>query len=313
MLISELDTFMKAKTLAMLASIILVAALSGCKPVNPNDLPVSHWADPATISDGYGDACSVASAKAILAAGLPFPNYGTRDQLAPDGKTSEKRITTVDYWMGGTRFVFPAELASDSGGYPDHNPNRYRELHGSLPHFYPKGELAPNIDGMGSRVDVLFECSMEPDYAASWGKGYRSNDDGIQKVKVKYEKELTDDTTLPGTVTVSIREDLGMTEVLLDRGHEFNGQRFWQASYWPLHKSMNSLDGGVSGIGCETRNDPAAKKRYGGRGWTCTSSLSVTPNVSASIRIYVSHIEEMPNVYEQVKQVVIHAKQAGEK
>src|SRR4030095_10382160 len=71
-----------------LFSVVVAAALAGCKkPVNENDLPVSHWADPETIGTVYGGSCSVASAQAILKAGLPFPNYGTRDELAPDGKT----------------------------------------------------------------------------------------------------------------------------------------------------------------------------------------------------------------------------------
>jgi hypothetical protein len=91
------------------------AALAACKPINPNDLPVSHWADPKTIgADGFGyaDGCSVASAQAIVKSGLPYPNYGTKDEWDAYSKTMQKRITTVDFWLGGVRFVFPAEIAS---------------------------------------------------------------------------------------------------------------------------------------------------------------------------------------------------------
>ena len=295
------------------AAMLLLAGLVGCeKPVNPNDLPVSHWADPKTIDTAYGDACSVASAQAIVKSGLPFPNYGTKDELAADGKTITKRITTVDYWLGGTRFVFPAELTYDSGSYPERNPNRYRALRGSLPNFYPKGEPAPVKDGMSAVVDVRFVCSMEPSFAASWGKGYQSTEDGIQKRKAEYEQQLKTDPTYPGTVTVSLREDIGMTEVLLDRLKEANGQRFWEASYWPLKTELKGIAGNVSSIRCETRNDPLPEKRYGKRGWTCSSGMRMTPNVSASIEIYVAHIEQMPRIYEQVKQVIANAKKAGE-
>lgn len=294
-------------------ALLLLAGLAGCeKPVNPNDLPVSHWADPKTIDTAYGDACSVASAQAIVKSGLPFPNNVTKDVLAADGKTLEKRIATVDYWLGGTRFVFPAELTYDSGGYPEHNPNRFRALRGSLPHFYPKGESAPVKDGMSAVVDVRFVCSMEPSFAASWGNGYQSTEDGIQKRKAEYAQQLKTDLTYPGTVTVNLREDIGMTEVLLDRLKEANGQRFWEASYWPLKTELKSPDGGFSGIGCQTRNDPESKKRYGGRGWTCRSALGVTPNVFAVIEIYVSHVEHMPVIYEQIKQVIANAKKAGQ-
>jgi len=297
----------------VLVSMILLAGLSGCgKPANPNDLPVSHWADPKTIgADGFGyaDGCSVASAQAIVASGLPFPNYGTKDELAADGKSVNKRITTTDYWLGGVRYVFPAELASSSS-YPLHNPNRYNALHGTLPHFYPKGEPAPNKDGMGAMVDVRFVCSMEPKFATS--KGYQSNEEGIQKVKAKYEKELRDDPTYPGTVTVGIRQDLGMTEVLLDRDKEANNRRFWEASYFPLNRELKDIQGDVTPIGCQTRNDPELQKRYGGRGWTCGSSMRISPNVYATIDIYVSHLDQMPSIYDQVQQVIINAKKAGE-
>ena len=169
--------------LMLCMGLAVCAVLAGCdKPVNLNDLPVSYWADPKSIKEdsfGYADGCSMASAQAILKAGLPFPNYGTKDELAADGKTINKRITTVDFWLGGERFVFPAEIAS-SGSYPAHNPNRYNGLQGTLPHFYPKGKPAPVKDGMGAMVDVKFVCSMEPKFATS--KGYQSNEDGIQKV-----------------------------------------------------------------------------------------------------------------------------------
>ena len=295
-------------TLAILAWLL---PLSGCeKPVNPNDLPVSYWADPKSIKEdsfGHADACSLASAQAIVKAGLPFPNYGTKDEVAADGKTINKRINTVDVWLGGVRFVFPAELVS-SGGYPEHNPNRFNGLHGTLPHFYPKGPYAPVKDGMGAMVDVKFVCSMEPKFAAS--KGYQSNEEGLQKVKAKYEADARN-SDYPGTVTVNVRQDLAMTEVLLDRVKEAHNQRYWEATYFPLKRELRDLDGGVDAIGCEIRNDPEPKKRYGGRGWTCGTGFRITPNTVVTIDIYVSHLDQMPSIYDQVQQVIINAKKAG--
>ena len=293
---------------AMAATAVCLMALTACdKPVNVNDLPVSYWADPKSIKEdsfGHADACSLASAQAIVKAGLPFPNYGTKDELAADGKTINQRIKTVDVWLGGVRFVFPAELVS-SGGYPAHNPNRFNGLQGTLPHFYPKGPHAPVKDGMGAMVDVKFVCSMDSKFATS--KGYDSNEDGIQKAKARYEKKLADSPDYPGTVTINIREDLGMTEVLLER------QKLqWEATYFPLSRELKYSDNGVVGIGCQIRNDPGPNNRYGGTGYTCGSGIRITTNVSAIINIYVSHLDQMPNIHDQVQQVIINAKKAGD-
>lgn len=294
-------------SLRILMLLLLLLLMAGCeKSINSNDLPVSYWADPKSIEEdgfGYADACSVASAQAIVKAGLPFPNYGTKDELTADGKTIKKRITTVDFWLGGERFVFPAEIAS-SGSYPAHNPNRYNGLQGTLPYFYPKGEPAKVKDGMGAMVEVKFICSMKPRFTAR--KGYKSNEEGIQKAKAAYEKKLIDSPDYPGTVTVNTREDLGMTEVLLER------QKLqWEATYFPLNRELRYSDDGVVGIGCQIRNDPESNKRYGGRGYTCSSGIWITSYVSAIISIYVSHLDQMPSIHDQVQKVIIDAKKAG--
>ena len=304
---------LNAKTIvAMTASAACLMALTACKkPVNANDLPVSYWADPKSIKEdsfGHADACSLVSAQAIIKAGLPFPNYGTKDELAADGKTINKRINTVDVWLGGVRFVFPAELVS-SGGYPEHNPNRFNGLQGTLPNFYPKGPHAPVKDGMGAMVDVKFVCSMEPKFAAS--KGYQSNEEGIQKVKAKYETDAQSQD-YPGTVTVNIRKDLAMTEVLLDRVKEAHNQRYWEATYFPMKRELRNSNGGVVGIGCQIRNDPGPQKRYGGVGHTCGTGFRINPNTVVTINIYVSHLDQMPSIFDQVQQAIIIAKKAGE-
>jgi hypothetical protein len=288
--------------------ILTTIALIKCKEqVNPNDLPVSYWATAKPHEVSGSSDCSVASAKAIIKSGLPYPNYGTVDEIDKDGVTIKKRIKTVDVWIGETRFVFPAELIK-SGGYPANNPSNMTGMSGTLPHFYPKGEMAPNIDGMGAMVDVSFHCSMEPKSNATWGT-LKSTEEQIQAVKKRYE-ERAKSVDLPGTVTVSTREDLGMTEVLLEQGKRPKG--FWEAAYFPLHTELRGFDGGVSAIGCRTRHVPSPTNSYGGAGIRCSSGMHVTPQASVSIDIYVSHIQEMPNIFEQVKQVVINAKKAGE-
>jgi hypothetical protein len=162
---------------------------------------------------------------------------------------------------------------------------------------------------MGSRVDVRFKCSMDPKYAATWGKGYRSNEEGIAKVKAQYEEELRAGPKYPGEVTINRRDDIGMIEVLMDRRQEAHGQRYWQATYWPINGELKSPDGSVSGIGCRIRHDPI-ERRYGKVGWQCGAGVRLTPHGGAQIDIYVSHIEQMPAVFEQVKQLFIHAQQA---
>ena len=308
---------MPAKNITLILAILAcLLPLSGCeKPVNYNDMPVSYWADPKSIGAdaiGYADDCSVASAQAILKSGLPYPNYGTRDELAPDGVTIKKRITSVDYWLGGVRFVFPAEVAISSGmSYPLHNPHRYNGLGGSLPHFYPKGSPAPVKDGMGAMVEVKFGCMMnlkDPRFINY--KRPRSNDEAIQQAKANYEADIASDKTLPGTVTVSERKDLGMTEILMNRGKEDGG--FWQATYVPINRELKgSFKGDVSPIRCAIRNDPI-QKRYGGVGHTCGAGMQITDEVSVGISIYVSHLEEMPAIFDQIQQIIINAKKAGE-
>jgi hypothetical protein len=285
----------------------LLWALLGCgKPVNPGDQPMSFWADPNNGFDS--DPCTHATAQAIIKSGLPYPNITTYEVTGAGGKV-EKRIKTVDVWIGSTRFVLPGKVMRDNGMYARNHPMRFWGLQGSLPNFYPVGDPGPVIDGMGSMVDVRIICSVDPDYVASWGKGYRSNEEGIAKVKARYEQDMRRiEPPRQPSVTVNPRDDIGMMEVLFDRGGVYNdGQPMWEASYWPLKGELKSPDGGVSGIGCTTRHDP--QKRYGGVGWRCTSSVGLTPQATATIEIYVSQIQHMPAIYEQVKQVFLNAKQ----
>ena len=285
---------------------LVAAALLGCgKPENPDDYPVSHW-----LKDG--EDCTRAAAAAIMKSGLPFPNFGTEELpgSASGVQPPKRRITTVDMWLGPTRLVIPAKVAYSNGAYPQHHPRRYEGLRGSLPSFYPPGPPGAEIDGMGSMVDVNFKCWMDEKYAALWGKGYQSNAEGIEKVKAQYEKQLQELPQYPGDVSVNRREDIGMIEVLMDRRIEANGQRSWEASYWPISGELKGLAGSVSGIKCQTRHD-AAEHRYGKVGWRCTSSMEVTANATAEIQIYVSQIQQMPAIFEQVKQLLVNAQQSS--
>jgi hypothetical protein len=287
------------------AGLVAVLALAaGCRPtIDPQEQPVSFWADPKNPL--ATDPCIHATAQAILKSGLPYPNYTTEEVVRADG-TKSTLVKTVDVWVGPTRYVLPAKLVSDNGMYGRTHPSRFWKLEGSLPNFYPPGPHGPEIDRMGSMVQVSIMCSVDPAYMATYGKGYRSNEEGIAKVKARYQKDLEAHPAYPGTVTVSIREDLKMTEVLKDRAREANGQRSWEASYWPLESQMVSFDGDVSRIGCTTRHDPV-ERRYGGIGWRCSSSLGLSPHATAKIEIYVAQIAHMPAIYEQVKQMFADA------
>lgn len=300
---------MKTALNSLLASILLLissTALQGCSK-NPNDYPVSHW-----LEDG--EDCTRAAAAAIIQSGLPYPNFGTEEVPGANGEPPKRRIKTVDMWLGDVRFVIPAEVAAIDGAYPEHHPRRYQKLHGSLPNFYPPGPPVPEIDGMGSRVDVRFVCSMDPKYAATWGKGWRSNEEGIAAVKAQYESDAArfgSKRQRPPKITVNRREDIGMTEVLYERGGVYNdGMPMWEASYWPLNSELKGPDGAVSGIKCRTRHDPVGH-RYGNRGWRCTAGMRITPHAPAYIDIYVTHIQQMPAVFEQVKQLLLNAKQSS--
>ena len=294
---------------------LFIGLLTACeKPVNPNDLPVSYWADPKTDHDVHGsDQCSIRNAQAIVKSGLPFPNYTTKDEYDSFSQTTKQRIVSTDFWIDGIRYVFPAEIVK-TGGYPRHHPKNHNGLQGSLPNFYPKGEYAPVKDGMGAMVDIDITCSLNADFLerVNSDKRIMTLEEGIQYSIKHYEQELSGKTDYPGTVTVIRRDDLQMMEVLLDRKLEANNQRYWEAMYWPLNTEMRDFDGSLRPIGCSTRNDPQTPKRYGNRGWTCATGLRISPSTSISISIYVSHIDQMPKIFEQVKKVVINAKKAGE-
>jgi hypothetical protein len=249
-----------------------------------------------------------------MEAGLPFPNFGMEILPGVAGNAPSKpRIKTVDMWLGPTRFVIPAEVAYSNGAYPEHHPRHYEGLRGSLPHFYPTGPVAGEIDGMGSMVDVDFQCSMDEKYAASWGHGYKSNIEGIEKVKATYHADAArfdSKRSNPSKISINRRDDIGMNEVLYERGQgKYNdGRPMWEATYWPLNTELKSFDGSISGIHCDTRHD--LEHRYSKQGWRCTSGMRITPNSVAHISIYVSHIEDMPSVFEQVRQIFINAQQA---
>lgn len=285
------------------AALTLALLLLGCGQEPPKDRPLSYWADPKNVE---GDECVAVTAQAIMKSGLPYPNRTIEVVTDSAGQTQE-RVKTVDVWVGPHRYLLPAKLVSDNGAYEKNHPRRFWNLGGSLPHFWPAGEPGPVVDGMGSMVDVSIKCSVDPAYVASYGKGYRSNAEGIEKVRQKYEEQLRVSTQYPGTVTVSVREDLQMTEVLLDRKEEANGRRFWEASYWPLDRELKGPSEGVSGIGCTIRHD--VQKRYGGRGWRCTSAFRLSPQASVSIDIYVSQLPHMPSIFDQVRQVFESSKQ----
>ena len=289
----------------LVAGLVVIGALGCGKPENPNDYPVSHW-----LKDG--EECTRASASAIVKSGLPYPNFGTADEPAMASQPPKKRITTIDMWVGTTRFVIPAAVAVAGKGYARAHPRQYQGLQGSLPNFFPVGAPAPVKDGMAAMVDVQIACSMEPSFVSQWGKGPRSNEDGMQAAKSVYDENAAkfgSTRQRPPRTSIGRRDDIGMLEVLYERGGTYtDGQPMWEATYFPLSGELRGPDGAVVGIHCATRHD-GTLARYGDRGWRCSSPMRVTPNIVANVEIYVAHVQHMPTVYEQVKQLLITAKQ----
>lgn len=287
----------------------LFAFLFSSEAKNPWEVeysqPLSYWADPQQAKDQ--DPCVYATAQAIIKSGLPYPNFGIETIQRPDG-TQATRNSTVDVWVGNTRFVLPAQLVSSNGAYPLNRPERFWTLHGSLPHLWPAGEPGPVVDGMGSMVDITIRCSVRPEHVASWGKGYRSNAEGIEKVKRQYEQRLKNNQHTPGRVTISVRQDLGMTEVLLDRMQEkAKGRHAGEVGYWPINKELKGPSGDVVGIGCDTQHD--VQKRYENMKWRCRTTLPITPEATALIDIYITQLQHAPTIFEQVRQLFEAAQQ----
>lgn len=86
-----------------------------------------------------------------------------------------------------------------------------------------------------------------------------------------------------------------------------------EASYWPVNiedQMVEKLTGGVQFIQCDSIHDK--KKRYAGMGWTCGTGFNLSENSSMRFRMYVSHIKEFPNVFNQLQNMAFRAKQLGE-
>jgi len=276
----------------------------GCKPEPKPDVPpVAQY-----LKDN--EDCTCASAEAILKSGLPYPNSQFETYVDEKGR-QKQRLVSRDMWLGPDRFVIPGEVVGSNPTWPEYHPRHYQRLGGSLPNFYPPGPSEGVIDGMVAMVDVHFTCSMEPSYAATWGKGYRSNEEGIEKVRVAYQREATLLPKHPGLVTLSKREDLGMWELLLDFQTGGKGGRSWEASYWPIDRELKGPDGPVSSIKCDRRHDPE-EKRYSGIGWICSSGMRLTEHASVRVDVYVSHLTHMPSVFDQVQQLLVNVKQPRE-
>jgi len=282
----------------LLCLLIIITTLSGCERENLNDKPLSYWID-------YHDSCVSGMAKAISESGLPYPYKTVVNEKT--GK-EEQRAYAKDLWLGAERYVIPIEYASTRDAYSKSHPYRHMALSGgSLPNYYPAGPRAGVKDGMASRVDVRFQCSMDESYEKS--VGYRSNEEGIRDY-TKRMQERADGMnkvrkSTAAHVSVSVRDDLAMTEVLYEKGITDSS---WMAGYLPLDNKMISFDGSVSSIDCDKRHDPV-ERRYGNRGWRCASALRVNKNVSAIIEIYVSHLPAMPAIHQQVKQLLMDSKQ----
>lgn len=315
--------------LLALPVLVLILGLPACQRpprVNENDLPVSHW-----LKDD--DPCVRASAAAIIKSGRPYPNrpsaklsdltaeqrekYGIRPDEQPSA--SGEIRTTVDMWIGGTLFVVPGGN-SNQMGYPERHPSRFHGLNGRVPDFYPrkaKSERLPMRQGQGPGAKVTFDCSMSPDYAKTWGVGgYRSRDEAIQGMVQQFETRLAQPSYKDQRgkqVTVTRRDDLGMFEIVMDAGVDAQGKRPWldEAAYVPIEEELRSVAGSMSAIHCDQRYDPTLPQ-YGSVLARCTSSVRVTPNISADIRLPLAFMPYMPTVHQQVVALLQQAQQSNQ-
>lgn len=296
-----------------------------------DQLTIEYYANPKNIGDRYGtDECTVKSAQAIIKAGLPFPNIGKAEFTDKDGKGTGQYYETFDYWICGTRYVFPRELVVP-GLYPKNSPRNYFKLAGTLPHFWPKGESAGVVDGMGSLVDVRITEHPKPDKYFYQAKEHPFTlQDSMNLIKNWYEKDkntrmspasadISRKIGTKSTITLGKREDLGMWEMLYgytkndvpEKANEAQAYK-WKANYWPIDKSNYLTDkatGNMSGIGCDTRHD--VNKDYDNMGWSCYSGFWLDANSDVSIGIYVPHIKEMPNIFHQVEDLFYQARELG--
>jgi len=292
------------------AAIVVMGSvwISGCgKPVSPTEHAVSFWADPKNGEDT--DPCVHATARAIVSSGLPYPNILNVDAAASTTPGTQP-ASTVDVWIGSTRFVLPEQVVVSNGMYGANHPMRFWKLQGNLPNFYPPGSPGPVIDGMGPMVEVGLQCWIGREPVLASVRGYKSNQEGIQAAKERYEKDLDQrgrDKWPAASVTVNARPDIGMTEVLYARGGQYNdGQPMWEASYWPMTTELRGPLGEVNAIECATRHDPEG--RYGKTGWRCRLTSKLTPVATATIEIYVAHIKQFPAIFQQVMTLLLNGR-----
>ncbi|MEO5671717.1 MAG: hypothetical protein ABIR26_13570 [Ramlibacter sp.] len=90
-----------------LACALALIGLAACKqPVQPNDRPVSFWADPNNGLDT--DPCVHATAQAIVKSGLSYPNFGGEEvtkTVAPTIRTLMRCLRTFDSSRDGAQWM----------------------------------------------------------------------------------------------------------------------------------------------------------------------------------------------------------------
>jgi hypothetical protein len=77
---------------------------------------------------------------------------------------------------------------------------------------------------------------MDEKYVASCGKDHQSSDEWVRKVRAQFEADPAQfdaKRSAPSRISVNRREDLGMIEVLYERGSASytSGMPIWEASY----------------------------------------------------------------------------------
>lgn len=105
-------------------------------------------------------------------------------------------------------------------------------------------------------VDITIPCAAKQEHLASYGKGHRSNAEGIEVVRQQCLNQIKNhppERREGKTVTVGVRKNLGMTEALFNRGGiHTDGQPMWDATCWPLDKALKGPAGSASSIACRT-------------------------------------------------------------
>jgi predicted small lipoprotein YifL len=325
-------------------------------PVDENTYPVSHW-----LNDPDPCVRKTAAAIIKSGLPYPNIVRKDPATVTERDKRLGNDVISYDAWVGDVRLVIPAKYAAVSA-LPVNHPKRVTGIIGNMPDFYPAGPPGPLLKRQGSFFGAGLTCSPTLDepkeveqypYYTAYPLPY-STEQGIATDKANFEKEAArlrafDMNTKfheesiastqkafqaqarenweyhkshPPKVTINRRDDLGMTEILLERGGEGHyhkgtasfdegiSKAIERASYWP-YKELKSADGYITNFACEDAHYAQDNYVYMTPFFHCRGRAHWSKDINLHFGFDVAYLAHAIPAYKQANQALMDFIAAG--